>query len=448
MKKSNHLLTWLEKYLIFLAPYLVFISVLVIFQFGFRKMYFHQDDFSYLISSQVRNIGDLLKEPVGEHLHYVFRLFFNLEWEFFGLNFVPYFLVSIGLHLLNLLVMWLIILRLTHNKFLAWAATIIFSINTNWNETVLWISGQTITLSSLLVFWAYCFVTDIKDSQFKLKDWLSLTVFLILPGITSGLGVWLPLVVLGFYGINYPKRKINWKGYASLIALSVFLFLYITRSDGVISEVSETILMVKTLFLGFIFTILAIGNTAVGETLVPWDGQMGLRIIVVFSLLLVSFKRRKEILRIFLFDKSVWFAMVCLLLYYYFVGISRVQYGIGIAKANRYAYMGLIFILILLTQVLNKMKINRGLIALFSIVILLIQIHGFYWRAEPYTQRPTQVRIMVKKLKQASGCYQDDYLPSYVSPIKIHKYSELLPLINNPKITLGNSDECSTFRGI
>ena len=84
-----------------LIPYLIILLLGLILHFGLTQMYFHQDDLTYLINSNI-NLLDLLTQPVNEHLHYTFTLLFKLEWQFFRLHFAPYLITSLLLHLLNL----------------------------------------------------------------------------------------------------------------------------------------------------------------------------------------------------------------------------------------------------------------------------------------------------------------------------------------------------------
>ncbi len=441
----HHCSILLSRHFFALSPYLVISLISLLLHFGLTSMYFHQDDLTYLINSNT-NLLNLLTAPVNEHLHYTFTLLFKLQWQLFHLYFAPYFLISVVLHLLNLWLLWLIVKQLTKDSFLAWIAVLLFILNNNWNETILWISGQTITLSSFFVFFAIYRLLQLKEKPFSFKKLLVFIPILTLPSLTSALGLWLPVVILPFYGLNFSKRKLNWIGVSSLLSLLTIFLFYSTQSSGLNPDSQIPHFTFSTLITIVSITFLAPLSTALGSLFVPWDLFRTRAIILIFLTFSLLTTSHKKILS-FLKNKDNLFFLSCLFAYYLVIAVGRFQFGLGIAKANRYAYIGLFFLLILAARFLNQYthKPLKAKIILFSLFIILIQISGFYSRAIPYTTRPTQVRSMIEQLQTLTGCYQDGYLPDFVSPIPVSKYSDLLPLINNPNLTVNEDPRCKTF---
>lgn len=369
-------------------------------------MYFHQDDLDWLLMVD-RPVGQVMALPIGDHINYLFKLFFSLEWRVFGFNFPPYLAMSVIMHSI---VVWLIYLlaKATSGRVeMGVAAALLFSINTNWTEVVLWVSGQTISFTALLVLLAMLAIW-----QRKYESWM-----LLLTSWTSALSV-------GLLGASMVvRRQLRTTSIAVLILVGLFYLL--RGGEGTTLEIS-----LKWLWQVLVVAVLMPIHTVVGRVLIPFDVLEMPRLVIAAGAICYGLWRGRRSLTSIWQDSWSRFLLCHLALYYLVVAIGRAQYGIGIMRAERYGYIGLAIILLLLARILRKVELKRW--KLIVMLILCGQMLGFYQRARAYIERPQQLRSLVEEI-QAGGLSVNDeaYLPRYVMGSDRLRYSDLKRLIND-----------------
>ena len=131
----------------------VLISLILLvglYMWGVKYMYFHQDDLDWFMMAN-QPFWEVMSSPLSDHINYLFRILLKFEWDIFHLYFPGYLFVSTVMHALVVAMIYKVAKATSGRLDLAAMAALIFSINTNWTEVVLWTSGQTISITALFV---------------------------------------------------------------------------------------------------------------------------------------------------------------------------------------------------------------------------------------------------------------------------------------------------------
>lgn len=374
------------------------------------QMWFHQDDLSWMKLAQ-RPWLSQLTIPVAEHINYVFRFFFKLEYQIFRWNYPGYLAVSVLMHVGVAWLIALITAKITKKRELAMLAGLLFLVNTNWNETVMWVSGQTILISALFTLaTVYHLVRKTNIMWWGLLLWLT--------SMTSALTVWLPVVTVGVF---WQDKKIRWS------ALTVILWIagiYYLRGNG---ETGVSINWLEAAVTGGLMII----NTLIGRWWWPWEVGEKVRIgITAIAGGLFVWKWGKGLWEKIRHNRESWFLLLSLVSYYAVVALGRSRYGIGIMRAERYAYLGLALLLPVLMWMIKEFKIKFSYVKWIALGLGLIQIFGFVDRASRYTTRPRQLYELHRKIESLdkTKCYQDGDFPTHVfgeGEVKLSEYAGL-----------------------
>jgi hypothetical protein len=396
------------------------VAVLVIlgglYSFGYQNMFFHQDDLDWFIMAN-RPFWSLMAQPLSDHINYLFRLLLAFEWNTFHLNFPWYLAVSTILHAVAIGLLYKLARETSNRTDLAAAVAIIFAINTNWNEVVLWTSGQTISISVVFILLSMLLIWRKKHEAI----WVGLA------NLTSALSIGLIPATFLVYGVDYQHKRLKKLGIAMGMIFAIVLLIYKWRAtDGTQVDASwPWILRVAEVM------VLGVVNTVIGRLIIPFDRFEMVRIGIVTLLLVgAGWKWRREF-KIIWQDLWIRFLILQLFFYYLVVAVGRAQYGVGIMRAERYAYLGLALILLLLARVLRKWQWGRWIWVVPLIV--LVQCLEFYTRAEAYVVRPQQLKALFYEIKQTdrSQINPEAYLPYFVLNDQRLKYKDLLPLIDH-----------------
>ncbi len=377
------------------------------FVYGYHNMFFHQDDLDWLILAN-QSWGAVMSAPIGDHVNYVWRALLKIEWELFGLQFPLYLGVSIIIHGLVTYMIYRCAKEISGRVDMAGDADLLFCANANWSETVLWMSGQTITLTALLVLLS---IYALARDKYKL--------------MTLWLASWTSALALGSLvatWITYPRKRIGIG-----VILTIVGLIYVWKgTDGTQVEISFSWLLSVVEVM-----ILAVVNTVVGKFIIPFDRFETGRIVLVVSLSLVGLWKWRGKLGEVVRDKWSRFLMLQLFFYYLIVAAGRAQYGVGIMRAERYAYLGLALGLLLLARVMRKGRIDKWIWVLP--IIVTMQCLGFYVRARVYVERPQQMRTLFHEVKNTkrNNIQMEEYLPHFVLNDERLKYRDLLQLMSD-----------------
>ena len=389
------------------VPAVIGVILAAIYLWGVQNMYFHQDDLDWFLLAN-RSWSGVMSYPIGDHVNYLFRFLIKMEWDTFGFVFSPYLLVSVLMHACVIWLIYLVAKISTNRSDLAALAALIFSINTNWTEVVLWISGQTISISAIFILWAMLSIWRKKGEG----------VMLFLASWTSALA----LGLVGATAMTYKHLRL-WTGAVLLIVVGIYL---LRGGDG-------TSVIIGIDWMGQVVLVvgLMLVNTVLGRLMIPFDRLETIRIVVVAAVLIyVGWKYRNKLVIIW---RDAWSRFLCwqIIFYYLIVSAGRAQFGVGIMRAERYAYIGLALVLLLLVRMLRNTQLGWWRWAIP--VILIIQTLGLYQRASTYIERPQQLKILVEEMRgqREKDIEMEAYLPRFVLQDDRLKYRDLMSLIND-----------------
>lgn len=398
------------------------VLLLILFIYGYREMYFHQDDLNWFLLAN-QPYSKLITAPIGDHVDYIWRILLKLEWDSFNLYFPAYYFISVVIHAIVIWLIYKVAYLTSGRRDLASSAALIFTLNTNWTETVLWFSGQTISITVIFVLLAMIAIWK------RQKEIL----MLFLACMTSALALGLPIAAMLVYGYTKTKKtfksvRITRVGLGVIISLlSVVAVYYFLSTDGTAIEFG-----LKWVYHVLIVWGLAMIHTVFGRLIIPFDFFEKVRIfLVVTAMLLGLYKWRDQVLLIW---RDAWSRFLILQLWFYYlvVSIGRAQYGIGIMRAERYAYLGLALFLLLFVRILRKWKPGRWIWVVPTLVVL--QFFGLYVRAKDYVVKPQKLKALFEQVRQVKPGTIDpnSYLTDFVlSTGERFKYSDLMSLIKD-----------------
>lgn len=370
-------------------------------------MYFHQDDLDWFILVN-RPLIEVFRYPIGDHVNYLFRLLMYIEWSWFGFSFPPYLLVSVLMHAIVIWLIYLIAKASSGRRDLAYIAALLFSVNTNWTEVVLWVSGQTISITAIFVLLA----------MFAIWHKRGEAISMFLASWTSALAIGM----MASSALVYKKLR-----YLAIGLLGTTALIYLLMGgDGTSIAISVGWVVQVVMVAG-----LMVVHTVIGRLLIPFDRFENERIAVVLTLLIVLSWRYREKLIEICHDTWARFLVCHLVIYYLIVAAGRAQFGVGIMRAERYGYIGLALILLLTVRVLRRVNVDKWMWVVYLLVS--VQVAGLYVRANDYFERPNQLKNLVGEMKNSEivGERVEDYLPRFVLNDDRLKYRDLIRLIHD-----------------
>jgi hypothetical protein len=229
------------------------------------------------------------------------------------------------------------------------------------------------------------------------------------------------------YGYDKNKRKLSKVGVYSVASLLVVAMIYFFLStDGTKLQVSWRWIVQ----VGLVW-VLALTHTVIGRLIIPFDRFELLRIgLVAIFIGVALYKWRSRLGGVW---SDLWsrFLLLQIGFYYLIVAVGRAQYGIGIMRAERYAYLGLALFLLLMVRALRKWKMGRWV--WIVPLIMFLQIIGLYVRVNAYIERPQQLKSLVERVKKggSESVNSGEYLPHFVLNDERLRYADLIDLIDH-----------------
>jgi len=121
--------------------------------------YFFNDDFQWHERARTFDAANLLDLSRYDHFYRpIVEIYFYLGERLFGCAALPFHLVSLGIHLINTLVLYLFARALTGNRFAAALTAMLFCVQDGYVEAVAWVAAITDLLPSLwylLAMWLH-----------------------------------------------------------------------------------------------------------------------------------------------------------------------------------------------------------------------------------------------------------------------------------------------------
>lgn len=417
--------------ILFLFGILLFVACMFgLFLRGSQFSFFHQDDVVELGFVSRWDGANSLLHLNNEHVNLTFWPLLYLEWIFFGVNFQYYLVVNFFLHFLVLFFVFVVTKKQTKSVYWSLLAVFGMSVNANWFAVIWWITGQMIILATLFAVLSYLVLLNIADGRDKAFNYFLLFLFSTLPGLSWGVGLSWPLVLLLGHFVDGSKKskKVISVLIGSSIFLATFYFMTVGKNLGVHTNPSTWITSPISIFW---FMLVGVSNTLIGRWIFPIE-ILPLRVLVL-GVLAITFSRivfvtRKNVRRL---GFGIWVSVLAFTTY----AIPRWRFGIGHAMTNYYAYFPLAFLLISTIDFLSKVKLGKigNLIVLAIFVLYMpVSLFAFNEKSKNWVSRPIQTRSYFQKINSISNiskCINDDLLPEFIIPYnKTYKLSYLWPV--------------------
>ncbi len=200
--------------------------------------YFLTDDFN---TFRLMHINRLM--PINFFQHFGFRFFYRpvfavmlwLEFLFFRLNYAPYILVNIILHIINTVLVYFLVNAVTakKNPSIGFWAAIIFLVHPVQVNTVCWVSSGATLWSAMFLIGSILAYIDFRRSG-KLSSCLCFIILWLLALFTYEASVVLPALIIIYEVILYSfkdKRACSFireNRWAILLSLILLLEVYFT----------------------------------------------------------------------------------------------------------------------------------------------------------------------------------------------------------------------------
>jgi len=227
----------------------LFIITVVLFSSA-SSYYFTGDDFTWfrwVSDSHIKNgIFNYLTEANGFFYRPGTKLYFSLMYSAFWLNQAMYHLVSIMLHFLTALLLFLISKRILRNYFLSIISAILFLILSGHHEAIFWISSTGFLFNAVFAFLSILFFIYWKEKKKIIYFVLSL-ISIVFSLLFHELGVVTPLLIIAYDAVFGEKfitdklRKIYYLVFLSPI-LPYLILRYLANSHWLSGDYSYNLL--------------------------------------------------------------------------------------------------------------------------------------------------------------------------------------------------------------
>ncbi len=175
--------------------------------------------------------------------YHIFRplrtLSFALEYKLWGLNPFGFHLTNIILHLLNVLIVYFLISRLTSNRNLGFISALIFSLHPVQTEAVAWIKGRADLLFSS--FFLLGFLAFLKKEEGQKRNSFPILIYLcfFLALLSKIMAITFPLILI-VYKISLGRAKFRDDDKFFFISLFLISMAFLSTRHLVIGRSTQT----------------------------------------------------------------------------------------------------------------------------------------------------------------------------------------------------------------
>lgn len=138
--------------------FLILVIPLIAYSNSFKNGFVDYDDTFLVIENNkikdinLKNIYSIFSEPTSTDYLPLKELSFALDYHFWGLNPLGFHLTNIILFMINCLLVYLLILKISNNKNLSFLSSILFAIHPIHAEAVNWVASRKDVLSGVFFF--------------------------------------------------------------------------------------------------------------------------------------------------------------------------------------------------------------------------------------------------------------------------------------------------------
>lgn len=233
-----------------------------------NKVYFLWDDIELLMQLRSPTMATFFSSHQYQFFP-VFQLFYWLEIQLFGVNPAAFLTVSVGLHLINIWLVYALINKLTGNNFLSFLSAVLVSFNKSYFTVIFWPTIQTHILLTTFSLLSVLVLLDIKK-HYSFPKIILLFLLLTSAGLSLGFGIGIGVLLAIFATLILPKTK----GRIPVVAASFFSSLIpatgiIIFSLGELENNHLLQLSVKRIWNVLYFTLVGPTQAILNRFLIP-----------------------------------------------------------------------------------------------------------------------------------------------------------------------------------
>lgn len=359
---------------------LLLLSVIAFFP-GLQNNFTHLDDYVQLVENKsveeisIENIQTIFSSTTVGMYQPLSTLVYAVSYQIDGANPIVFHALSLFVHLINVVLVFILLKKLSIKKELALILTAIFALHPMQVESISWVSAFSNLLYSCFFLIALIYYRNYQKSpQFK---WYLLTLlFFFFSLLSKSTAITLPLILIVLDYFN--KQKVGKREVLDkipLLALSVafgIITLYSRESAGHLSDLSIQFDWIDRIFLisysVFFYPfkwIFPIGLSAfypypeLTNGLLPWFYYAAFGALIILFWALWKNRKNTYLITGFLF---------------YLISISLVLQLIPVGNqltTDRYLYLPSIGLLLMLYGFIRLINIKK-IIPIFSILCILL----------------------------------------------------------------------------
>ena len=199
----------------------------------------------------------------------VFLLFYSVEINLFGVNPSAFLAVSVGLHLVNIYLVYVLIKKLTKNNLLSFLASMLVSFNKSYFTVIFWPTIQTHILLTTFSLLSILILMNIKN-HYSFPKTLLLFLCLTSAGLSLGFGIGVGaiLAIFTYFFLSKIKGKITVMIAGTLSSLTSIIGV-ITFSSRELAQNNLLQLSAKKIWNILYFTAVGPTQAIINRFLIP-----------------------------------------------------------------------------------------------------------------------------------------------------------------------------------
>ena len=188
------------------------------------------DDDSYILKNpylhnfSFNGVKAIFTTFYSSNYHPLTTLTYLCEYNWFGLNPLPYHLVNVALHVLNTYLAYVLAMRLGGQKITALTVSVLFALHPLHVESVAWVSERKDVLYAFFYFASLIYYLRYLASGYRKKDYLVTLLLFIASLLSKSAAVTLPLLLVAID--VYKGRAINTRAWIEKIPFFLLSILF------------------------------------------------------------------------------------------------------------------------------------------------------------------------------------------------------------------------------
>lgn len=210
------------------------------------------------------------KQPFGAALKTAFTIYYHgdyfpltlmsywVDYQLFGYNAQAQHLINLGLHILNVVLLFLFLRRFTKREALVWLPALLFAIHPLQTETAMWISERKSVVSGLFTFLSlFCYIQSEKGRKWYVGALVAFT----LACLAKTTSILLPFLflLLDFYAYGKQWKKLILRFAPMAVVALIMMAMRYSAYAVSVAMVGDTLWSLERLSLVPLMSLNAIG---------------------------------------------------------------------------------------------------------------------------------------------------------------------------------------------